>query len=325
MAITALLAPLVAFITVVLVVMGLYALLTQERAAVRQRLSRYGVGQSGATVTSAGTTPLLRDRKMSTIGAFDQALQRSTYAERVALDLARAAVPLRVGEYLLLRWLLVLVLFLVPFAFRMPWYIDFIFAAIGFYLPKGWVSSREKARVRKIEDQLVDALTMMANSLRAGSSFLQAMEMVSKELPPPISQEFGQVLAEVSVGAPVDESLADMSRRVRSYDVYLITTAMIIQRQVGGNLSEVLNNIAHTIRERQRLLRQVQVETAEQRFSAYILLALPVFMLFVISILNRPYIDTLLEPGVGRILLGVALVLQIFGYFVMRRIADVKV
>jgi tight adherence protein B len=230
-----------------------------------------------------------------------------------------------VGEYLLLRWLAAVGLFLIPFAFRMPWYLDLIFAIIGFYIPKVWVGQREKDRVKKIEDQLVDALTMMANSLRAGSSFLQAMEMVSKELPPPISQEFAQVLAEVSVGAPVDESLTDMSRRVRSYDVYLIITAMTIQRQVGGNLSEVLNNIAHTIRERQRLLRQVQVETAEQRVSAYILLALPVFMLFIISILNRTYIDTLLEPGVGRILLALALVLQIFGYFVMRRIADVKV
>ena len=325
MALMDLAAPLAALVTVVLMVWGAYALATQERAAVRQRLGQYGLGGQASGSVAANASPLLKDRSMSGIGALDQALRGSSYADRVALDLARAAVPLRVGEYLLLRWLAAVTLFLLPYLFRMPWYLDLILAVIGFYLPKVWVGRRESARVQKINDQLVDALTMMSNSLRSGSSFLQAMELVAQELPPPVSQEFAQVLAEVGVGAPVDDSLADLARRVRSYDVYLITTAMIIQRTVGGNLSELLQNIAHTIRERQRLLRQVQAETAEQRFSAYILLALPTFMLFIISVLNRSYIDSLLEPGMGRILLGGAYILQIFGYFVMRRIANIKV
>jgi len=317
-------APLAALFTVILVVWGVYALFAGEGAALRRRIGQYGGGQ--ATVqTAARSAPLLKDRSFSTIGALDRLLSGRGYAERAALDLARAAVPLRVGEYLLIRWLAAAGLFLLVNALRVPWPLALAFGVLGFFLPRFYVSRRERARIRKIDDQLVDTLTMMSNSLKSGSSFLQAMELVSRELPPPIAHEFAQVVAEVGVGAPIDQALADLARRVRSYDVYLMITAMTVQRTVGGNLSEVLQNIAHTIRERQRLLRQVQVETAEQRISAYILMALPTALLIIIAMFNRQYLDPLFSEAAGRAILVAALVMQIIGYFIMRRIADIKV
>lgn len=324
MAVMDLAAPVAALVTVLLVVWGIYALSTGEAALLRERVGQYN-GRRSAGGQMAVASGLFKDRSFSSIGALDRALAGRGYAERVALDLARAAVPLRVGEYLLIRWMVAAALFLLGLIFGLFWPLALVLGFGGFLLPKLYVSQKEKGRIKKLEDQLVDALTLMSNSLRSGSSFLQAMELVSRELPEPISQEFAQVVAEVGVGSPIEQALSEMRLRVRSYDLYLIVTAMTIQRSVGGNLAEVLGNIAGTIRERQRLLRQVVVETAEQRFSAYILMALPTFMLFAIGALNRSYLDPLLVTNPGRMLLVGALAMQLVGYLVMRRIVDIKV
>jgi len=316
-------APLATFLTVCVAVWGIYMLATAEQVAVQQRLGKYGSAQAAAR--PARTSALLKDRSFSDIGVLDRALRGRGYAERVALDLARAAVPLRVGEYLLIRWIIACALFLFTVLLQGPWLLGLLLAVVGFYLPRFYVARRERGRIRRIEDQLVDALTMMANSLKSGSSFLQAMDLVSRELPPPISQEFAQMVAEVGVGASLEQALRDLSQRVRSYDVYLIITAMTIQRSVGGNLAEVLEKIAHTIRERQRLLRQVVVETAEERFSAYILMILPSLMVVLLSIVNRQYIETLWIDNVGRLLLVGAILMQICGFFIMRRVAEIRV
>lgn len=320
-----LIVPLVTLVTVVAVVWGGYSLATANRAAMAERLGRYGGAVRSVTFQPGKINLPLKDRSMSGVGVLDRLLTGNNYAERVAFDLARAAVPMRVGEYLLLRWVVACAFFLLVRAISGNLVLAVLVGAMGYFVPRLWVSRREQSRIRQIEDQLVDALTMIANGLRSGSSFLQAIEMVSRELPPPIAPEFGQVVAEAGVGAPVDQALADLANRVRSYDIYLMVTAMTIQRSVGGNLSEVLENIAHTIRERQRLLRQVQVETAENRLSSYILMVLPTALLIVISIINPNYIQPLLFEASGRMILIVGAVMQIVGFIILRRIADVKV
>ncbi len=315
--------PLAAFLMVSLSVWGIYALVTAERAMVRERLGKYG---AAATVFRPGrASPFLRDRSFSSISLLNSLLGWRNYGDRVALELARAAVPLRVAEYLLIRWLIACGLFIVAYAFRVQWFLALPLAVLGFFLPKLYVGQRERARIRLLEDQLVDALTMMANALRSGSSFLQAMELVARELPAPISAEFAQVVAEVGVGATTEKALIDLSQRVRSYDVYMMVTAMNIQRTVGGNLAEVLDKIAHTIRERLRLLREVQVKTSEERLSAYILIALPTFMLVALLMVNRNYMQPLVDEASGRMMLVAAFIMQVIGYLIMRRIADIKV
>ena len=218
-----------------------------------QRLPRRTV----ATRPSAAAAPACRSR---TARSARSPPSTATCAapvtpQRVELDLARAAVPMRVGEYLLAalvggaRALLSSSRSSCRSSGRWRWpSAPRLLRARALRRP-----AASRARIRAIDDQLVDALTMMANSLKAGASFLQAMEMVARELPrADLASSSRQVVAEIGVGAPVDQALTDLTERVRSYDIYLIVTAMIVQRRVGGNLAEVLDNIAHTIRERQQ-------------------------------------------------------------------------
>ncbi|MHB1133482.1 MAG: type II secretion system F family protein [Chloroflexota bacterium] len=319
--------PVAAMLTATLLVYAVYLLVTPQ-ASLRERLTAYPSGAAPSAVATV-VTPVglpLKDRSLSGIATLDRYLRGTSYAQRLELDLARAALPMRVGEYLLLRWLGAVVTYLVvTMVFRVFWPLALVLGALAFLAPRLWLSGREQKRVRAVEDQLVDALTMMANSLKAGASFLQAMEMVATELPPPVSTEFRQVVAEIGVGAPVEQALTDLTERVRSYDLYLIVTAIVVQRRVGGNLAEVMSNIAHTIRERQQLLRQAVVETSEMRLSAYVLIALPIGM-FIYLLVTRPgYLQPMLEEGVGRLMMAAAVVMQLVGYWVMRRIADIKV
>jgi tight adherence protein B len=195
---------------------------------------------------------------------------------------------------------------------------------VGYFLPRLYVKQKEVSRVKAFEGQLVDALVMMSNALKSGSSFLQAIDLVAHEQPAPICEEFARVVAEANVGASVENSLLDISVRVRSYDLYLVVTAMLVQREVGGNLSEVLENIAHTIRERQRILNQVRVETAETRLSGYIIGVLPVFMLVVLMMINRNYASTL-TTGTGQFFLIIGGIMEVIGFYIIHRIVSIEV
>lgn len=321
-----LLAALIAFAAVALLAYALYSMATAERQLVADRLRRHGSAAVAVGAPSTASSALLLEKDYSKIGPLDRALKRSSLAERIALDLARAGVPLRVGEYVLIRWLVGAALFTF-IGFVLGWHLITALAlgVLGFYLPRFYVKRQEGKRIKKFEDQLVDALTMMANSLKSGSSFLQAIDMVARELPDPISNEFSRVVAEANVGASVETSLLDLAERVRSYDLYLVVTAMLVQREVGGNLAEVLENIAHTIRERLRILRQVQVETAQQRISGYIIGALPIIVMIGMLILNPIYPEILLHTGIGQIILVGLGVMELLGFLIIRRIVDIEV
>src|SRR5579884_618264 len=271
--------PVVAFLAAVGLVLAVSNLFGAEREVLQERLAGYGATSArSASYTPTGST-ILKEREFSGIPIIQGILGASSFAERMAVDLTAAGVPLRVGEYLLIRWICALGLAALALLAGLVWVFAIPVAIVGFYLPKFYIGRRQQQRLRKFEDQLTDALVMMSNALKSGSSFLQAIDMVARELPAPICEEFAQIVAEVGVGAPLDDALTNLTKRIKSYDLYLVVTAILVQRQTGGNLSEVLDNIAYTIRERNRLLRQVQVLTAQQRFSAMIVGFLPLFIL----------------------------------------------
>ncbi len=316
------------FVAVALVVYAVAGIWGGERRLIAARLGRYsGASQAAAGGAEGGSAgaELLLDRGYSSFESFDRLLKRSSYSERVALDLSRAAVPLRVGEYLFVRWISALGLCGVNLTLlRLNPVVCVVLGIVGYFLPRLYVSHKEASRVKTFEGQLVDGLVMMANSLKSGSSFLQAIDLVAHEQPAPISQEFARVVAEANVGASLENSLLDLSVRVRSYDLYLVVTAMLVQREVGGNLSEVLDNIAHTIRERQRILNQVRVETAETRLSGYIIGVLPVFMLVMLMMINPSYASTLVT-GVGQFVLIAGGIMEAIGFYVIHRIVNIEV
>ena len=203
---------------------------------------------------------------------------------------------------------------------------------VGFFIPRFWLGRRRNGRLNAFNKQLADTITLIANALRAGSSFLQAIELVVRETRPPISTEFGRVIREVNLGLPFDEALANMVRRVRSDDLELMATAITIQHQVGGNLAEILDSIAFTIRERVRIKGEIRTLTAQQRLSGYVVGFLPIGLagfLFIIaptswSPCSRSHRAVLGLPG-GVVILLVGGFMMFIGFMVIRKIVDIEV
>jgi tight adherence protein B len=195
----------------------------------------------------------------------------STFGEKIAKDLARADLKFKPGEYLALMVIASVVMA------ALLWYIGgrsiltgVIGLTIGPFLPRMYVKSQQKKRLVKFNDQLPDMLNLMVNGLRAGYSVMQAMEAVSKELPPPICDEFRRVVQEMTLGVSTQKTLDNLLRRIPSDDLDLCVTAMNVQREVGGNLAEILDTISFTIRERVRIKGEIRVMTSQQSFSGLI-------------------------------------------------------
>ena len=201
----------------------------------------------------------------------------------------------------------------------------FVGAIIGVVLPWLIIGIKTEKRMKLFNRQLGDALILTANSLRTGYSFMQAMDMVAKEMKPPISGEFARTVKEISLGTTTEDALGNMAKRIDSADLDLVITAVLIQRQVGGNLAEVLDNIARTIRERVRIRGEIKTLTAQGRASGLVIGLLPIVMGGIIYLLNPEYIRTLFVVPLGRMLLAGAAVSQVIGILLIRRIVDIEV
>lgn len=327
MAEISLLLPLAAFVAIAGIVFAIYNASTSNQNVLQERLAGYDGKRPAAAATAAlqNNSSVLKEPEKLGIPLLQGMPWGASYATKVADELAAAGVPLRVGEYLLVRWLCCLALGAVPPIIGRPLFLCLPLALCGFYLPKLYVGRKKGARLGRFNDQLGDALVMMANALRSGASFLQAVDLVSREMPAPIGEEFGLVVAEAAVGAPMEAALNNLTDRIKSYDLFIAVTAILVQRQSGGSLAEVLETIAATIRDRARLLRQVQVLTGEVRMSGYVVGLLPVGMLVALQILTPSYYSDFLTTLIGKGLVGVAFVLQILGFLAMKKVAQIDV
>ncbi len=200
-----------------------------------------------------------------------------------------------------------------------------LFGTLGFVLPYWWLGLREGQRLKQFDGQLPDALGLMANSLRSGYSFLQAMDVVGREMPEPINKELAQVLRENKVGIPLEEALMGLSQRVKSADLDLVVTALLIQRQVGGNLAEIVDKIALTIKQRLQLLGQVRALTAQGRLSGWIVSLLPVGLGLILHLINPTYLQPLFTQPLGWMLIGTGVVMQAIGMLVIRKMVQLEV
>jgi tight adherence protein B len=196
-----------------------------------------------------------------------------------------------------------------------------------------YLSNAAKRRMRAFENQLSDTLNLWVNALRSGYSVLQAMEAIATELPPPVSVEFERVVQEVRLGLGVPEALRNMLRRVPSDDLDLVITAVNIQREVGGNLAEVLDTISFTIRERVRIKGEIRTLTAQGRLSGWIISLLPIALALVLLLINAEYIGQLFvraDPMIfsipcGWIVIGIGLIMMIIGIIIIQKIVDIEV
>lgn len=280
----------------------------------------------------------------------DEAIEGRGYGGALAEQLAKADLKWTVSEFLAANIIAVLVMMTAMFLWKwewditgLPWNLPFIWLGVGFIVgfmgPRIWLKLRVSRRVSAFNDQLGDAITLMANGLRAGYSMLQAMESVGKEMPPPISVEFRRVVQEVSLGVDQEKAFGNMLRRVPSGDLDLMIAAIAVQSEVGGNLAEILEVIGEVIRERVRIKGQIAVLTAQAQMSGIVITALPVVLGLLLFAMNEKYIGRMVygcdegerfltaqcSQPVGWIFLGLAAFGIVFGYFVMSKMTKIDV
>lgn len=308
---------------VVLLVIGIVITARSERSLVEERLGRY---------LEAEQIKEKQVERSSPVGDWlNRRLERSTWGGGIARELARADLKLKPGEYVVVMLIsgvgsAVVFWYLMGRDTPIP-----IFPIIGFvvglYLPRIYVRRQQSQRLIRFSDQLADMLNLMVNGLRAGYSTMQAMEAVSREMPSPISDEFRRVVQEMQLGIPMEQALDNLLRRIPSGDLDLVITAMNVQREVGGNLAEILDTISYTIRERVRIKGEIRVLTSQVLYSGRFLAMMPLIISGVLWVVNRPYMmQFFTEPKiVGYVALAIATIMVLSGYFVMTRIANIDV
>ena len=200
-----------------------------------------------------------------------------------------------------------------------------IFGAVGSVLPLLQLRRLRKKRLRAFEEAFPEAIDLLGRSIRAGHAFATGLKVVAEEGQDPVASEFRQVFEEQKFGLPLDESLLGLADRIELVDVRIFVTAILVQRDVGGNLAEILDKISYTIRERFMIQRQIRVYSAQGRMTGYLLAALPIIMGFLIYALNSEYMSILFEEPIGRAMIALAIVLQLVGLFFIRKIVDIEI
>jgi tight adherence protein B len=247
--------------------------------------------------------------------------------DRIQQKLNKADVPLKAVEFGAVSFIATLVLMSLGFFLFKNIIAGFGLATMGIIIPHIWLGMKISGKVKKFNDQLLDTLIMMSNGLKAGYSFPQAMEMVAKEGGPPTSTEFQKTLRESTLGVPLEEALQNLNKRIGSEDLDLAVTVVLIQRQIGGNLAEILNNIADVLRDRMKLKGQISTLTAQGRLSGYLIAALPFGLGVVLYFINPTYIRelwTFTHGGFkGWYLIVVGLIMQTAGFLAIMKITDI--
>jgi len=264
----------------------------------------------------------------------DQVVSKSKGGSNIARDLARADLKLTVAEFIGLKILCALIGAAAgAFVGRTNTAAAFAGALVGAiifsFLPNIYVAVQARRRVVAFNNQLGDTISMMANALRGGYSFLQTLDMVAREAPAPMSGEFRRVVQEVGLGRSTEEALGNLQRRMPSEDLDLLITAVNIQMEVGGNLAQILDTIGHTIRERVRIKGEIQTLTAQGRISAWVITGLPIGLAIFISVVNPDYMSPIFTfgfpPQAWCCLPVASLVMIAVGYFAIMKIIDIEV
>ncbi len=318
----------------VLMVLGAgVALIAGGRGNVEERLDQFVAGAAGVEMEDlslpAESRPDVADR-------LDRAIEGRGFSDKIRARIVKADLRLRVSEYLLIQLITTLLggaLFY--FIFRRSFVLAPVGAVLGYLVPGIITNIAASRRLRLFDDQLADTLNLMVNSLRSGYSVLQAMESVATEMPSPMNKEFERVVQEVRLGLGLPQALSNMLRRVPSEDLDLVVTAVNIQREVGGNLAEILDIISHTIRERVRIKREIRTLTAQVRMSAYVVTALPFALGGILFAINPEYVGQLIArddpyiwPNVlpcGWLIIGIGLIMTGIGTVIIRKIVSIQV
>ena len=315
---------LLVFLVVSLGAFAVLSLLDQRKSQARVLRDRLSATQKPTESVQADVA-LLRDEMMSRIPAFDTLLRRSERVTVLQEMLSQGDVNVRAGNFLIFC-LLAAVVFGVAFMVA-GGSVLFGWAGLvlGFFIPYAYASHRRAKRFQRFEEKFPEAIDTLARAVRAGHAFTTALEMIANEISEPVAGEFRQLFEEQKFGLPVRDALLNLAARIPLVDVKFFVTAVMLQRETGGNLAEILDNLSYVIRERFKILRQVRVHTAQGRLTMVLLMALPPTIVVAMLTLNPSFIRPLFTDPLGHILIVAGIVLQTVGYFFIRRIIRIQV
>lgn len=309
-----------AFVAVTAFVMLIASVAQRRPEAVRRRLQEHAVAVASGDAKRRERINVL---KRQATGA-NRLLDRFRPTDAAAVDLARAGLDLSMSAYFLLRVAAAVIAFLAVLIFAGNVLFAIPAALVGAQVPRIWLRRKGKARLKAFEAQLAESIDLLVGALRAGHGFLQGLESVSHQIEDPTRTELTRVIEEVNVGINPVDALQAMSARIPSYDLALLVSAISVQRQTGGNLAEVLENLAETVRERRRVRGEVHALTTGPRASSYVLAAIPLLLFLYFNAISSDYRDVMLRTTYGHILLGLAAVLSMLGFVFSRKVAKVE-
>jgi tight adherence protein B len=268
---------------------------------------------------------LLRDEQLSEIPALDTLLRRSTRVSDLQKMLAQADMSLRVSNFLGISAVAGVVATILAYVLSKRVEVAWIALLVGFVLPYSYASIRRNKRFEKFEELFPEAIDTLARAVRAGHAFTTALEMITAEVSEPVAGEFRQLYEEQKFGMPVRDALLNLTDRMPLVDVKFFVTAVMLQRETGGNLAEILDNLSYVIRERFKIQRQVRVYTAQGRLTMALLMGMPPIIVTAMLLLNPSFIRPLFSDPIGHFLLVAGITLQTIGYFVIRKIIRIQV
>ncbi len=315
---------LLVFAVVTMAVFAAVSLFDQRKAQARVLRDRLSTAQ-GPAEQVVPEAALLRDEVLSRIPAFDTFLRRSDRVSQLQKMLAQGSVDVRAGNFLMLCAVSALVFAAVAIIAGGNPLFGWAGGVLGFFVPYAYASHMRTKRFQKFEEKFPEAIDTLARAVRAGHAFTTALEMIANEVSEPVAGEFRQLYEEQKFGLPVRDALLNLADRIPLVDIKFFVTAVMLQRETGGNLAEILDNLSYVIRERFKILRQVRVHTAQGRLTMVLLMALPPTIVVIMQLLNPGFIRPLFTDPIGHALIVGGITLQTMGYFVIRRIIRIQV
>ena len=313
------------FLVVALAAFAVISLLDERRAQARLIKDRLATVQKAPERDPEEELALVRDEQLSKIHFLDTLLRRSARVSAMQEALTQAGMKFRAGNFLALCMIFGIATGIVVLILSKNPAVGWAALIIGSFLPYAVVSYRRQKRFEKIEELFPEAIDTLARAVRAGHAFTTALEMISNEISEPLASEFRKLYEEQKFGMPVRDALMNLTQRVPLVDVKFFVTAVMLQRETGGNLAEILDNLSYVIRERFKIQRQVRVHTAQGRLTMALLMAMPPTVVAVLLVFSPEFVKPLFYDPLGHILLVVAITLQTVGYFVIRKIIKIQV